>query len=767
MRPAGRALVTLPILASLAFAQPEHAVDSTEAVRQLADRLENGSLQERREAAWDLADYGAVAVPAIAVLARATADRDPQVSNGALQALGRIGPGAEIALSEVYEQLRERDSQRRYRAAFAFGHIAKADNPLILEGLRDSSPQLRAATIEVVGWMGDSAAPLVAEIVQLLDDDSAEVSSAATGTLRKLGPIAVPTLCQSLQADDADVLQRTARTLALMGPAAAAANPRLKELCLSEVAAVRAAALNALGKTALDDAEARELVYRALGDDDMNVVIAAITSVIAFGPRAASAVPLLIDKVDGPPEIADLTAIALGRLGNATLPHTIQLLNRLTPANQLAIVNTVSRLGPAAVPPVLQAAADAHVTVPQAVQIIGQMGPRAETVLLPALASERETDRAVAAGALGHVRRLADTTEKLIPLLNDLSGKVRTAAAEGLAELGPMARAARPNLQSILQDSDASVRGASLTALVALGSPADEITPALLVGLRDTQADVRRQAATALGNLDKISPEAIGALADALTDVDALVRRQVAGALGTSESAAQAAAVALSSALQDADTDVALASAQALGKIESLDEPTARALLHLLDHPSDNVRSAAISALASGGDVARRDQHRIDAFRTDGSAEIRAAAIRTIASLATDDQQRLAGLTAGLDDPDWTVRRLVAQRIGDLGDRGAPAVPRLLELMTNPQDSEAATAALRRIDAAPAEAIPMLLEILNDRNSNRRIRFYALHLLRKTGTAAQSALPALRELRDQAEGRVRESFDRAIKEIEQ
>jgi HEAT repeat protein len=748
--------------------QDETQPTTASSVAQLIERLQSGELQDRREAAWDLAEFGPEAAPAVAALAQAAADGDPQVANGALQALGRIGPAAAVAIPDIFAQLRQGDGQRRYRAAYALGRTAKADNPLFREGLRDRSPALRAATAEAVGWMGDGAGAVVGDVAPLLGDESDDVVNAATGALRKLGPLAVPSLCQLLDTADPLQQQRAAQLLAEIGPPAVEAKAPLLKLATSQQPAVRAAAVTALASATADDAAARDAIVAALGDADDTVVLAAITGVIHLGLRAPSAVPRLIDKLDGAPEIARLAALALGRLGDAALPNVGLLLQRCTPDNQTAIVNTVGGLGPAAVPAVLQAVAARQSTPELAAEIIGRMGPRAEPALLPALSSSQQTDRAVAAAALGRVRRQADTAARLVPLLSDAAAMVRAAAAAGLAQLGPLGKQALPELRESIEDPDPTVRGQALTALVALGAAAEEVVPALVLGLRDATTDVRRQSAVALGQLEALPAEAVGALAVALDDADPTVRQQAAAALGHSEAAARAAVDALVRALRDGSEPVALAAAQALHHAGPLDAPSVDALIALLDHPSAGPRRAAMGALASGGDEARRAVDRLTTFRADPSPEMRAAAIRTLARLAADDPQRLQELTAALDDPDWSVRRQVAQQLGDMGDRAQAAVPRLLELMIrSPQDSDDVAATLRRIDAAPAEAVPMLVEILQNRDADRRQRYYALYLLRKVGPAAKSSLPLLRELRDEAEGRIRESLDRAIEAIEQ
>jgi HEAT repeat protein len=736
-------------------------------VTDLTKQLSDGDLQARRDAAWALADVGPAAAEAVPALTAAIDDEDPQVRNGALQALARIGSAAEAAVPEIFAQLRQRDSQRRYRAAFALGRTAPPDSPLFLEGLRDSAANVRASTVQAVGWMEAPPEALVDEVATLLSDADPDVAGAAQGTLQKLGARALPPLLDALAKEDAATQRRAAETLALLGsPIDGDGVARLLDLCKSDEPDVHAAALTALAKTARDDPSVPRALQEALSDAEPTVVSAALTGIITLGKAAPETVPQLVEHVDSSPELANLAATALGRLGPTALPAVPLLIQRLTPDNQSLVVPAISGLGPAAIPAVLSGAADEQLTISLAAEIVGRIGPMATVSLEQALQSSAATDRAIAAEAVGRVRRQPDTADLLMPLLEDDSPIVRAAAAAGIGQLGPLARHAQPKLRALMHDPEPAVRAQCLTAVVATGAAAEEVTPALVQGLQDDAPQVRRQSAVALGNLDQLSPEARSALIAALQDDDPLVRQRAAQTLGHDVPTAEAAAAALVAALGDAEEAVSLAAAEALTQVEQLDPSAVTALLPLLQHASVDLRRTALTALASGGEAARQAKDQLTPFQQDASAELRIAAFRTLAALAEDDEQRLHVLMAGLDDVDWTVRREMTQSLGDLGERAASAVPRLLVLMRDEQDGETATAALRRIDAAPAEAIPMLIEILQAPDSNRRHRFYALHLLRKTGPAAQSALPILRQLRDESEGRIREFYERAIRDIE-
>ena len=104
-------------------------------------------------------------------------------------------------------------------------------------------------------------------------------------------------------------------------------------------------------------------------------------------------------------------------------------------------------------------------------------------------------------------------------------------------------------------------------------------------------------------------------------------------------------------------------------------------------------------------------------------------------------------LMGALDDKDWTVRRAACEELAGLESLAEPAVPKLFELLSSPDDQEAARDALRDINSVGVEAVPLLAAALDDPER----RFFAVYLLGRAGKAAQPAVPKLRELRDAEE----------------
>ena len=146
---------------------------------------------------------------------------------------------------------------------------------------------------------------------------------------------------------------------------------------------------------------------------------------------------------------------------------------------------------------------------------------------------------------------------------------------------------------------------------------------------------------------------------------------------------------------------------------------------------------------------------------------VRATTLVALTQVVDETEQLVPILVAGLRDKQWAVRRKAADQLGGLGGQAEAAVPELLVLLRSDDDDDQdlASDALRQIDTASAETVPMLIEILKDQGSGRRVRYYALHLLKKTGPSAKSALPVLEELLEKLEGRSREYLRRAIRDI--
>src|SRR5262249_40716440 len=102
-------------------------------------------------------------------------------------------------------------------------------------------------------------------------------------------------------------------------------------------------------------------------------------------------------------------------------------------------------------------------------------------------------------------------------------------AADALARIGPLAKAAAPALIDALNDDDPEVRDKADFALFEMGSVA---VPFLLHGLTRDEPRIRSAVAETLGSILPRPRTAVPALIKALKDKDAVVRLKTVQALG-------------------------------------------------------------------------------------------------------------------------------------------------------------------------------------------------------------------------------------------
>jgi len=247
--------------------------------------------------------------------------------------------------------------------------------------------------------------------------------------------------------------------------------------------------------------------------------------------------PLLALALDETEEdtMRSLAADVLGAIGN---PRVLDPLVRLLPTVGGA-ANALARLGPVAVPPLLDALVHSNARVRQRVAYaLGKLrDPRALDPLLAALSDPDATVRGYAAHALGRFSddRVEATLAALL-MRKDENALVRADAASGLRECGESAL--RP-LADGLSDSDASVRARILQSirLIVLRHRAAKrvqlngwVVEAVLALLHDEDRQVRWQAIKTLGTLK--DPRAVEPLLTLLGDVDVDARIAVIDALG-------------------------------------------------------------------------------------------------------------------------------------------------------------------------------------------------------------------------------------------
>ena len=375
------------------------------------------------------------------------------------------------------------------------------------------------------------------------------------------------------------------------------------------------------------------------------------------------------------------------------------------------------------------------------------------------------------------------------------------AAADALADLGPKAAAALPQLLAALESKDVELRWRIARALGVIDDP--KAVQALRKHAADADAPVRSQAIYALGRLEASDKETLAAIIAQLTDKDADVRRASVRALQMIKPDRNVVTPLVVKVLQDADPAVVM---PALHSIAEGGAEVVPALTSALSHKE--ARYWACLALSEIGPDAKGAVAELTKVLSDERPEVRLQAAVALGEIGPAAKPAAAALVKALQDKYQAVQIAVVFSLGRIGDpSAAPAVAKLeksdnellhtLAIWTlarlNPTDKErmknavehlvgklggedrdsahmaaraiieldpdpailrpAMEAAMAKADAATAErtiqayaslgtkVVPLAIKALKDTDAKRRQR--AMHVLGHLGPDAAPAVPDL------------------------
>ncbi|MEZ5325245.1 MAG: HEAT repeat domain-containing protein [Verrucomicrobiales bacterium] len=214
------------------------------------------------EAAGNLGENGVAAVPFLKeLLEAAPLDMTTDRERAAIVALGKIGPGAEPAVSVVIPRLASSDADVRVVSLASLGAMGSGASSALSDvrtTLTDIMPEVRAQAVEAVADIEGDADQLTKTLVEALNDPSESVRDIAIKELTEVGEKARP------------------------------AAPRLFEML--EGAAEPQPIIEALRNIRTTD---HELYVSVLENGSPSVRLFACESLGRFGGRALSALPKL------------------------------------------------------------------------------------------------------------------------------------------------------------------------------------------------------------------------------------------------------------------------------------------------------------------------------------------------------------------------------------------------------------------------------------------------------------------------------------------
>jgi HEAT repeat protein len=467
-------------------------------------------------------------------------DQNDSIRHAAINGLLSFPSARKEIVESLTALLRDPNKDMSQRAAYVvgrFGVAAASAVPVLLEIIAKQSPP-DPVFIDALVQIGEPAVPQILTAAEKVPLNQLTAEHWMLKCLQSMGAFAVNSVRNGLGHKDASVRLLSVRALTALGHDARDASTSLLEKLDDPEVQVRAAALGALVavdapsklmlpriEKSLNDASpvvrlaAAKLVPK-LGDEGKHLNAAVIDKLNdpdasvrrgildAFGPEQAGAIPALLPLLDK----ADLrlpVVQALGRMGGSAmpaLPKLVELLPKLPNDGQVAILDCIAHIGPAATearPAIdpLRSHADVQIrarAIYAAAAIEGNPQTRA-TLLAGALDDADASVRKSAADAIVPLGdKLGDAATKLFELLktdrdrelalvtlrqvrvrdlNLLSDaltlpqpEVKIYACEAIGRMGKDGRGAAPALEPITGDSNEEVARSARRALRAIGA---------------------------------------------------------------------------------------------------------------------------------------------------------------------------------------------------------------------------------------------------------------------------------------------------------
>ncbi|WP_406695840.1 HEAT repeat domain-containing protein [Singulisphaera sp. Ch08] len=801
---------------AVAYALPVLKREAIHSIPLLSARLKDPDRYVRIAAAVALGKFGPDASSAVPALLDALNDDDGthvndfSVSSKAAKALRAIGPDSSARLIDrLFDLLGKPDERVRARAGAALQEIGSELNPRLVRTLTDPKTP-RLIKVEVLRVLAEEHGlgpmdfkepnPLGPELREailtlraLLHDDEDEVRSAARRLLALddvTGETAARFLLDTAREEDPDEWEFFDQAAeALESPVVGVLVEGLKDPD-DEVRTVAAHALASLAEKLPDGddepagenatpeevevhqqdlrrrSQAVDALVAALKDSDTQVRWAAAWALYVLGSDRA--IPALIEMAkDKTTRVRTgarirITPVLGGGNGNRCESSANGEFVRV---GAIQALGGFGALAAPAVPALTDALRDDDpLTRWFAAAVLAEIGPMAKGAVPELIALLRSKDELPPAPSPVGFRMMRGKHDRLAVM-----------AAEALGKIGPDARAAVVSLTEALVDPDEVLRCVAAEALGGIGADAEAAVPSLIRALHDPQCLVGDKAAMALG---QVGVAAVPALIEVLHGHDPDARRRAMTALGGIGPKAAPALTDLVRAVADPDEEIRTVAAEALGEIGIGPEAVAAipGLIAAGKDPDRIVRKNATEAL---GKIRPRDDRVIPALITtlrDRDSDVRAASGDALTLIGEPAFPGLWDLLRDDDDEDardraaWTLSRIanpVYKHDDHETDEQAAIrvkVPReaLLAGLKDP-DERVRAGASRALGYMGKEIVPALVVALGD--SSRLIRLHATRAFGFIGSEARSALGPLRERLGDTDSEVRRAAEAAINAI--
>jgi len=522
----------------------------------------------------------------------------------------------------------DQDARRRLQAVRDLASLRElmgAGARAIAYALSDPDDEVRLAAAEALVWCSPYGAPVgVGDYTRLLNDPDDRVRAAGVEAIASAWPMLAPAQLEALMARRND-------------PAPG----------------VRLAVVRALGHASRDTAADAALMVTLLEDPDADI--------------QAEAARMLGRDCQAPPPVRDALLTAMRRDPTREV--------RLAAASGFRDARSDSEADAAA--------------------LIGLVDDHSAGV------------REEAAVALGGVLGRAEVIAVLVRLAGDGDAPLRAAVMDALGRVGRDNGCAILAVRAHLGDTEPLVRVGAAQAAARLGYVADAV-PVLAAGLRCQVPEVRLASAEIVASPETRVGYQSELLSEALTSSDAEVRCAALRTMGDTHRYSFNGMVGgppPANLLHDGSLAVRVSAAETLARMGEGLAPAARALAGALtdDKQPELVRMSVAKAL--GGLAAARVNSCVRTQDLERRAQLRAR--RAMADLGDGAHYTTEALLAALDDPSPYVRNAVVDAIPQYHNAGVCVLPNLMDLALGPvgRARSAACVALGEIGTDAGRAV--------------------------------------------------------------
>jgi HEAT repeat protein len=380
------------------------------------------------------------------------------------RALGAVGP---VALARVYEALRQRGpAALEAPEHWGFGvarQVTVLALPVLMSGMGDASPAVRAAALEGVAQVGMEARGTAGPVTALLGDPVAGVRSRAWRAAARSGLDTGELLARldsALEDPDPEVRRAVVGSVALLGEAAKPAVPALIRELASPDAEMRLAAVRALGALGASSSAAVPTLVQDLNRDGRQGTVERLDALGRIGAASASGLGELLTVAGsedaGVREGLWRAVASMGEAGREALEGVRKALVDEAPGVRAAAVRALGAVDPGSpetVDAVVWALEDGEAGVRRAAgEVLAGLGVRGRPAEERLFALLETGDRPMARDTLRAIH--PTSLEHLLRALGHSDWTVREMAVDGLARLGKGAEAAIPALEKVMREDD-------------------------------------------------------------------------------------------------------------------------------------------------------------------------------------------------------------------------------------------------------------------------------------------------------------------------